>query len=251
MNWFTHGRSDLVVGFGKDGGVCEGGNCEHLKKGDKAFGQCGENDSFGSEAYLMCEPCYEKFLVERKEEPTDCHDCKGEFPRSQTKHYKAYDTESIEAEKFRADICLGCWEAPRHQARLARDKEESSRDFQDMFGGDDDDDYLYYEGPDDDDVEDPEDCMIDLREPEWTMGDSIHVLVPPHLPLTVFDRGNVPKGWPNLYSSTIQKIVVSTRLKPEDGMVLSDVLRRKLENPAKFTGRDFITIAAPYPTKGK
>ena len=83
------------------------------------------------------------------------------------------------------------------------------------------------------------------------MGDSIHVLVPPHLPLTVFDRGNVPKGWPNLYSSTIQKIVVSTRLKPEDGMVLSDVLRRKLENPAKFTGRDFITIAAPYPTEGK
>lgn len=195
MNWFTHGRSDLVVGFGKDGGVCEGGNCEHLKKGDKAFGQCGENDSFGSEAYLMCEPCYEKFLVERKEEPTDCHDCKGEFPRSQTKHYKAYDTESIEAEKFRADICLGCWEAPRHQARLARDKEESSRDYQDVFCGGDDDD-LYFDDPDD--IGEPEDCMIDLRQHS-------------HLPLVVFDRSNIPAGWPNLYSRSVTKIVVSAR----------------------------------------
>lgn len=168
MNWITRGLTDKKVGFERDGGICEGGNCAHLKRGDRAHAHSSENDSFGSEMYLMCKVCWEQDKIDRQEELVHCNDCRGEFPRKDTRFYKAYDSESIEAEIFRCDICLPCWNAARHQARLARDEERRNEDHEAIYGGDDD-----WEGPDDhDDREDDlDDCMIDLEEDrvDWNL----------------------------------------------------------------------------------
>lgn len=166
MNWITRGLTDKKVGFERDGGICEGGNCAHLKRGDRAHAHSSENDSFGSEMYLMCKVCWEQDKIDRQEELVHCNDCRGEFPRKDTRFYKAYDSESIEAEIFRCDLCLPCWNAARHQARLMRDEERRNEDHEAIYGGDDD-----WEGPDDhDDREDDlDDCMIDLEEDRLQM----------------------------------------------------------------------------------
>lgn len=155
MNWYNHGLSSKRVGFIQEGQVCEGGNCEHLQEGDAAHGQTSEHDSMGSEVYLMCKACYEEFLVGRQQELLECHDCHGEFPRNKTRFYKAYDSESIESEIFRADICLTCWNATRHQTRLARDSERAEEDRLAIYGDDNDDVFDY--DCDDDLGEDPTD----------------------------------------------------------------------------------------------
>lgn len=128
MNWFAHSRSSHCVGFIKEGGACEGGSCEHLKEGDKAFGESSENDSFGSEVYLYCEPCYEKFLEERKAELVDCNDCKGEFPRSETRFYTPYDPDSLPHERVRFQLCKDCLKGDRHKQRLERDQANADAD---------------------------------------------------------------------------------------------------------------------------
>lgn len=161
MNWMTRGLTDKKVGFVQDGNICEGGNCEHLNRGDKAHAHSSENDSFGSEMYLMCKVCWEQDKIDRQEELVHCNDCRSEFPRKNMRFYKAYDSESIESEIFRADICLQCWDAPRHQARLERDEERRQEDREAIYGGDDD-----WEGPDDDDCHDddpwvPEEDLVD------------------------------------------------------------------------------------------
>lgn len=189
MNWFTHSRSDLVVGFGKDGGVCEGGNCEHLKHGDKAYGQSSENDPWGSESYLMCQKCFEAFVEARKVEPIDCDDCGRDVPRNKTVSHIPYYVDEFPREKWKKVICEDCQKLPRHLRRLAIDEEEREQDRQ---RSDELDDWM----PDVDEEEPPADDFEDfIDEPE-------------SLPLTVFDRNNVPQGWTDLYSATIKKIVV-------------------------------------------
>ena len=130
MNWFVSGRTSLKVGFQQDGGVCEGGNCEHLKEGDEAYGYSGEADSFGEERHLMCQPCYEAFLIARRVEPTECNDCGREFPRNELKRYVPYalDGSPSENEAAKRWICKTCLEMPRHKDRLANDEYHRQRD---------------------------------------------------------------------------------------------------------------------------
>lgn len=217
MNWFVHGTTDKCIGFLQDGGVCEGGNCEHLKPGDQAYGHSSECDSFGSEMYLYCEACYKAFVEARKVELIHCDDCGSEVPRNETISHVPYYVDEYPREKWRKVVCKPCQTQPRHLRRLEVDEEEKSHD------QDAQDDWFDQHGPDDvpddDEPDDLEDGMPDLQV-EYTMGKHTNVVVPLHLPLVVFDRKTVPKDWPNLYSSTIQKIVVSVRLTREDGMVL-------------------------------
>lgn len=149
-NWMTFGLTSKKVGFEMEGSVCEGGNCEHLKEGDRAYGHSSENDSMGSEMYLFCKPCYEQFLEDRRNEPVSCSDCGLEHPRRDTKFYTPYDPGTIESERTRLQICKGCLEGDRHKRRLAIDQENIDRDRQ---WNDDREDELY----DIDDDHDPDD----------------------------------------------------------------------------------------------
>ncbi|MNM20154.1 hypothetical protein D3C81_304870 [compost metagenome] len=124
MNWYVHGRTSRKTGFQQDGHVCEGGNCEHLKEGDQAYGYSGEADSFGEEHHLMCEPCYLAFLAHRRTEPIECSDCGQEFPRNTLTRYVPYvlDGSPSENEDAKRWVCKGCVEMPRHKDRLANDQ---------------------------------------------------------------------------------------------------------------------------------
>ena len=138
MNWYVHGVHPQVVGVEPD----EGGHCEHLKKGDEAYGYSGEADSFGEERYLKCKPCYEAFLLHRKTEPLECDDCGQEFPRNTMYRHIPYvlDGSPSENEDSKLWICKGCQTQDRHLRRLENDKYLREHD-------QDDDDFLL---PDDD-----------------------------------------------------------------------------------------------------
>lgn len=192
MNWMTHSTTDLKVGFEKDGKDCEGGNCEHLQRGDKAYGQSAENDPWGSEIHLMCQKCYEAFVAGRKVEPIDCDDCSREVPRNKTISHIPYYVDEFPREKWKKVVCEDCQKLPRHLRRLEIDEEERE---QDRRRSDELDDWMP-DDIDDDEDEVPDDQFEDFNDE------------PSFLPLTIFERKAVPKDWPNLYSNTIQKIIV-------------------------------------------
>lgn len=128
MNWYVHSTTSRCVGFIQDGSVSEGGNCEHLEDGDQAHGYSGEADSFGSEIYLMCRPCYEQFLENRKTEPVDCEDCCMETPRNEGISYTPYFCDELPRERNRIFVCNICKELPAHKARLERDERDMEAD---------------------------------------------------------------------------------------------------------------------------
>ena len=151
MNWFTSGLTSKRVGFIMEGGVCEGGNCEHLQEGDKAYGQSSENDSMGSEMYLMCKPCYEAFVAMKRVESIQCSDCHQMFPRNELTRFIPYDADGSPGEQEMAKrwLCKTCVEAPRHQRRLADEEHVRMQDERE--------DDFNWEPPMDDDYEEPED----------------------------------------------------------------------------------------------
>lgn len=129
-NWMTFGLTSKKVGFQMDGGICEGGNCDHLKEGDRAYGHSSENDSMGSEMYLYCQPCYEQFLEDRRNELVRCSDCGVEHPRRDSKVYTPYDPGTLESERLRLQICKGCLQGDRHKRRLDNDQANIENDHQ-------------------------------------------------------------------------------------------------------------------------
>lgn len=133
MNWFTFGFTSRKVGFVQDGSVCEGGNCEHLKEGDKAYGHSSENDSFGSEMYLMCQKCYEEFLEERQKELISCNDCSVQWPRKDLKPYTVYArvTDGERPSDCVIRLCVNCLEGKKHLDRVANDEWLKDRDHDD------------------------------------------------------------------------------------------------------------------------
>lgn len=128
MNWYVHSRTTRCVGFVQEGSVCEGGNCEHLEDGDQAYGYSGESDSWGSEHYLMCKPCYEQFLIDRQTEPEDCYDCGMDKPRNEGISYTPYFCDEMPRERNRVFVCNICKELPAHQNRLAQDERDMEAD---------------------------------------------------------------------------------------------------------------------------
>lgn len=127
-NWLKHGRTDLCVGFQQQDHICEGGNCDHLKEDDQAYGFSSENDSFGAEYYLMCKSCFEEFLEERKKEPVECYDCKAEVPRNTTKTHIPYFVDEEPRKKWAKIICSECQTKGPHLRRLEQDEEDRSHD---------------------------------------------------------------------------------------------------------------------------
>lgn len=129
-NWLNFGKTQLKAGFQQEGNICEGGNCEHLQKGDQSFGFTAENDSFGSEYYLYCETCYNQFLLDRKNELVICHDCMEDVPRNTTVTHIPYYVDEEPRAKWAKIICNDCRVKPRHLVRLDADEEERSHDQQ-------------------------------------------------------------------------------------------------------------------------
>lgn len=169
MNWICSSTTDKHVGFGKQGGECEGGNCEHLKVGDKAFGESSENDSFGSEVYLYCEPCYNEFLEARRNELTECRDCGLEVPHCEGRDHTPYDSECTHAERMNSKffVCNTCRELPKHQARLQRDTERRNEDIDEMEA-----DEESFEFEDDPDAFFDDDDSLDNNDNDLTEGES-------------------------------------------------------------------------------
>lgn len=192
-NWFTRGLTDKRVGFGQDGSDCEGGACSHLSNGDKAHGYTAENDSFGSEMYLLCRLCYNEHLEARKTELVSCDDCKGEFPRNETISHIPYFVDELPAEKWKKIVCVECQALPRHLRRLEVDEEERSHD------QDAQDDWFDAHGPDDEpDHEEPvpDDEFETFEEPA---------------PVVVYDRVVDVVCQTSHYSGAIQKITITPR----------------------------------------
>lgn len=171
MNWYVHATTTRCVGFIQDGGVCEGSNCEHLEDGDQAYGYCGEADSFGEEHHLMCKPCYEKFLEDRKTEPVDCEDCGMDIPRNEGISYIPYFCDELPRERNRIFVCNTCRELPAHKYRLERDERDMEAAKLEAEMNDDkahmslEDDGMP-EDLDDDDIDVYPDPIFEPREPE-------------------------------------------------------------------------------------
>jgi hypothetical protein len=209
MNWFVHGTTSKHVGFIRDGNACEGGNCEHLTDGDQAYGQSSECDSFGSEVYLMCKECYEKFLVDRVTELVDCDDCGMDLPRNETRSYIPYSVDELPRIKFQKTICNTCWEMPQHQRRLEVDKEDRAADERELAENNDE----FWDG---DDIDD--DDFDDLEDEDRIPGDQDMDSL-----LCVYDTGHPVKReifnrefngdvhLLHVYSKTIQRIVVGPK----------------------------------------
>lgn len=128
MNWYVHSTTTRCVGFIQDGGICEGGNCEHLEDGDQAHGYSGEADSYGAEHYLMCKACYDQFLIDRQTEPVDCEDCGMDVPRNEGISYIPYFCDELPRERNRIFVCNICKELPGHKSRLKRDERDMEAD---------------------------------------------------------------------------------------------------------------------------
>lgn len=201
MNWYVHGVHPQVVGEEPD----EGGHCEHLKKGDVAYGYSGEADSFGEERYLKCKPCYEAFLLHRKTEPLECDDCGNEFSRNTMYRYIPYimDGSPSENEDSKRWICKGCQTQDRHLRRMENDKYLREQD-------QDDDDFLLPEDDDDIDdlvLEDQHQCTgMYCKGCEIEYG-------PGYWDCTVYVKGRVSGIRPGVerWSRCIERIVVGAR----------------------------------------
>lgn len=134
-NKFKHSRTTLCVGYTQNGDDYEGGNCEHLKEGERAHGRSQEIDSMGSESYLMCRECYEKLVAEHNEELVRCNDCLLSFKRSQTITYTPYE-ESAEPEyqRVKFSVCKDCQGQEKHLDRLRHDNRLMDKDLEEFTG---------------------------------------------------------------------------------------------------------------------
>lgn len=126
MNWFT---KELIAGSvsaeKKAEKVQEHGGCDHVTQDPSLLYVIQyENDSFGREGYCCCKACYDAGEKERQEKPTTCHECKQTFPGSETTTWRWYDFYAAQGDTPMV-ICNTCYAAPKHQARMARDREEA------------------------------------------------------------------------------------------------------------------------------
>ena len=126
MNWFTRAFVKTTTTDAKKADlVAEHGGCEHVIENPSLLYVIQyENDSFGREGYCCCKVCYDAGEQARQEEPTTCHECKQTFPRSETTTWRWYDFYAPQGDTPMV-ICNTCYAAPKHQARMARDREEA------------------------------------------------------------------------------------------------------------------------------
>lgn len=124
MNWEVHKVVKLTSRM-----VDEADDvCEHLKVGDTCH--CiGEQDSFGPVSrFYECADCRKKSRESADEVMEFCHDCGTEHPRKDMRQWRWFDFYAPQGDEP-LEICNCCWEAPKHQERMLRDRQNKDAEY--------------------------------------------------------------------------------------------------------------------------
>lgn len=124
----------IVTGSGMDRYLgddrCE--KCKHVMAGEPAVAVHTETDTFGPVGWMaVCQACHTESQESLSFDP--CHDCKQKVPEKDLRQWRWYDFYAPQGDEP-LYICGKCWGEPRHQKRIARDRQEE----EDEFGGRDD-----------------------------------------------------------------------------------------------------------------
>lgn len=124
MNWLGE-TSDLKRWLKDD---CSE-RCEHVDSDPgTAYSVFTEDDSFGPVLrYIVCRPCYEKAKQEKNDEKHVCHDCGKSVRWAEGNTWKWYDFYAEQGDQPMF-LCFACYDAPKHQDRMARDREEERKE---------------------------------------------------------------------------------------------------------------------------
>jgi len=146
MNWFTKAFVSTLSIESKAKKCSQMDCCEHVEADNSLLSVISrENDSFGSEAYGMCDACNEWSMEEEGKEEVVCHDCKETKEKKDTYEWKWYDFYAPQGDEPLC-ICDACRKLPKHIARVKKDRQERDEE---LYGNQDcdsdqDDYYSYY-----------------------------------------------------------------------------------------------------------
>lgn len=120
MNWFKHDYptpGKLVV--------IDDAACEHCENDiTQAFVIAKEMDSFGPvSSHVMCKACFAIAKEEEGKEKVTCMYCKETILKSASKEWRWYDFYAAQGDEPTV-LCQACYDSPRHQSRMARDRQE-------------------------------------------------------------------------------------------------------------------------------
>lgn len=125
MNWFTtsdiSGRSVEAKKELAEEDSC----CEHVEQDPSVAVACmRENDSFGPvSTYVCCQACLDKAEEAEGEEEVVCDDCQKTVKKKNSYEWKWYDFYAAQGDEPLV-ICDDCRKAPKHQARIKKDRED-------------------------------------------------------------------------------------------------------------------------------
>lgn len=131
MNWITNTYCSVLPAEKKERLVKEHGGCEHVEENPSLlFRISRENDSFGSEAYCMCEACSNKADAEEDEEDVVCYDCQKTVKKKNSIEWRWYDFYAPSGDEPLI-ICDCCRKEEKHINRIRRDREDYEEEFKD------------------------------------------------------------------------------------------------------------------------
>lgn len=140
MNWFTHSRHSTGQVF-----IEYNDSCVHMDENPEQ--ECvlsKENDSFGSEGYLMCLDCWEEAQAQVAAEICGCYDCKKQVPRGEGIEWRWYDFYAPQGDEPMF-ICNDCKSLSKHKERVAKDSRDRDIELGNVSYFDDDEDEYDYE----------------------------------------------------------------------------------------------------------
>ena len=111
-------RFDVATWLGDD----RSDRCDHVQAGTEGYAVFCEDDTFGPVMRnVVCKPCYDEAQEELHYEP--CYDCKERKKHKEILQWKWYDYYAPQGDEP-LYICTACWMLPKHEARMAADREE-------------------------------------------------------------------------------------------------------------------------------
>lgn len=104
-------------------------HCKHILEGQaQAYACFCEDDSFGPlTRYITCQSCHDEAKQEHAEQTTHCNDCKKEVKNTDMRQWRWYDFYAAQGDEP-LDICISCWQEPKHQERIRQDKLDAAEE---------------------------------------------------------------------------------------------------------------------------
>jgi hypothetical protein len=104
--------------------------CEHVAAQPAlAFALLKEDDSFGPVVRaVVCKDCDARHEEDEAAQLRTCQDCHTAVRAEAGLEWRWYDFYAAQGDEA-LFLCLGCWKAPKHQARRARDREDEAEEF--------------------------------------------------------------------------------------------------------------------------